>query len=345
MQFPYLCGMIELSTHIEYLLFNCTDVSVPQLGTFTRCEMSSQRIDEEGIFLPPYRTVKFQWNEQEAGEDFIHSLSKLHHLTRHEARIMCAEYVDELQQAIAEDGSVSIGSMGYMLRSNDNEHELTFIPLQSGIASPAYYGLDALPFAKLSNDIRQQRDKKRAAKKIKLTSIAADRDTITIRINRRAFNYAASVAASIVLFFAFTSPFANTIKEMGRQQAELFFAPKIASVQPKTIEVKAEAATPSTPIKAEEPVLQAQPEVKEALYAIVIASAISEKNAVNYAAKLQKKGYDAIACKTGSMVRVIIKGFETESDAYNQMRQMKAKSSEFANVWSWKVNDEIMPIQ
>jgi hypothetical protein len=54
--------MIELSTHIEYLLFNCTDVSVPQLGTFTRCEMSSQRIDEEGIFLPPYRTVKFQWN-------------------------------------------------------------------------------------------------------------------------------------------------------------------------------------------------------------------------------------------------------------------------------------------
>lgn len=337
--------MIELSTHIEYLLFSRTNVSVPQLGTFTRCEMSSQRIDEEGIFLPPYRTVKFQWNEQEAGEEFIHSLSKLHHLTRHEARIMCAEYVDELQQAIAEDGTVSIGSMGYMLRSNDNEQELTFIPLQSGIASPSYYGLDALPFAKLSNDIRQQRDKKRAAKKIKLTSIAADRDTITIRINRRAFNYAASVAASIVLFFAFTSPFANTIKEMGRQQAELFFAPKIATIQPTTVEVKSETATPSAPVKTEAPAIPAQAEVKEALYAIVVASAISEKNAVNYAAKLQKQGYNAIACKTETMVRVIIKGFETESDAYNQMRQMKAKSTEFANVWSCKVNDEMTPIQ
>lgn len=337
--------MIELSTHIEYLLFSRTEVSVPQLGTFTRCEMSSQRIDEEGIFLPPYRTVKFQWNEQEAGEEFIHSLSKLHHLTRHEARIMCAEYVDELQQAIAEDGTVSIGSMGYMLRSNDNEQELTFIPLQSGIASPSYYGLDALPFAKLSNDIRQQRDKKRAAKKIKLTSIAADRDTITIRINRRAFNYAASVAASIILFFAFTSPFANTIKEMGRQQAELFFAPKIATIQPTTVEVKSETATPSAPVKAEASALPAQAEVKEALYAIVVASAISEKNAVNYAAKLQKQGYNAIACKTETMVRVIIKGFETESDAYNQMRQMIAKSTEFANVWSCKVNDEMMPIQ
>lgn len=337
--------MIELSTHIEYLLFSRTEVSVPQLGTFTRCEMSSQRIDEEGIFLPPYRTVKFQWNEQEAGEEFIHSLSKLHHLTRHEARIMCAEYVDELQQAIAEDGTVSIGSMGYMLRSNDNEQELTFIPLQSGIASPSYYGLDALPFAKLSNDIRQQRDKKRAAKKIKLTSIAADRDTITIRINRRAFNYAASVAASIVLFFAFTSPFANTIKEMGRQQAELFFAPMIATIQPTTVEVKSETATLSAPVKAEASAIPVQAEVKEALYAIVVASAISEKNAVNYAAKLQKQGYNAIACKTETMVRVIIKGFETESDAYNQMRQMIAKSTEFANVWSCKVNDEMMPIQ
>lgn len=337
--------MIELSTHIEYLLFSRREVSVPQLGTFTRCEMSSQRIDEEGIFLPPYRTVKFQWNEQEAGEEFIHSLSKLHHLTRHEARIMCAEYVDELQQAIAEDDTVSIGSMGYMLRSNDNEQELTFIPLQSGIASPSYYGLDALPFAKLNNDIRQQRDKKRAAKKIKLTSIAADRDTITIRINRRAFNYAASVAASIVLFFAFTSPFANTIKEMGRQQAELFFAPKIATIQPTTVEVKSETATPSAPVKAEASAIPAQAEVKEALYAIVVASAISEKNAVNYAEKLQQQGYNAIACKTGTMVRVIIKGFETESDAYNQMRQMKAKSTEFANVWSCKVNDEMTPIQ
>ena len=274
----------------------------------------------------------------------VHVGFAIQRLSREEG-LETREIFKEVYQAIAEDGTVSIGSMGYMLRSNDNEQELTFIPLQSGIASPSYYGLDALPFAKLSNDIRQQRDKKRAAKKIKLTSIAADRDTITIRINRRAFNYAASVAASIVLFFAFTSPFANTIKEMGRQQAELFFAPKIATIQPTTVEVKSETATPSAPVKAEASALPAQAEVKEALYAIVVASAISEKNAVNYAAKLQKQGYNAIACKTGTMVRVIIKGFETESDAYNQMRQMKAKSTEFANVWSCKVNDEMTPIQ
>ena len=56
--------MIELSTHIEYMLLTHDEVSVPQLGTFIVKDMSSRRVDEEGIFLPPYRTVTFQWDER-----------------------------------------------------------------------------------------------------------------------------------------------------------------------------------------------------------------------------------------------------------------------------------------
>jgi hypothetical protein len=90
--------MIELSTHIEYLLLCREEVSVPGLGTFTVREMSSRRVDDEGIFLPPYRTVSFRWDSNEAGEAFIASLSKLHGLSLHEARIMCVEYADELSR-------------------------------------------------------------------------------------------------------------------------------------------------------------------------------------------------------------------------------------------------------
>ena len=215
-------GMIELSTHIEYLLLHHDEVSVPQLGTFIVKEMSSHRVDEEGIFLPPYRTVSFKWNEQEAGEDFIASLSKMHNLSRQETRMMCIEYIDELIQRLDEEGSVSFGSMGYLLRDAESG-EIGFVPQQSGIASPAYYGLDAVPFAKLSHEVRQQRAKKQAAGKVKLTSIQADRDTITIRINRKAFNYASAVAASILLFFAITSPFGKSITSGVSQQAEMFF--------------------------------------------------------------------------------------------------------------------------
>lgn len=356
----FLCtfaGMIELSTHIEYMLLSHDEVSVPQLGTFIVRDMRSRRVDEEGIFLPPYRTVSFQRDEQEAGEEFIRSLSKLHNLSRSEARIMCMEYVDELQQALAEDGTVSVGSMGYLLR-NAESGQVSFMPLQSGIASPAYYGLDAVPFVKLSRDVRQQRDKKQKGRKTKLTTIVTDQDTITIRINRRAFNYVSAVAASIVLFFTFTSPFGNSINLGENQKAdtEFLMKPKLlpSATKPETKMVKtqpvlktepekvAESQPLATPKQSEEtPKVESQPAMK---YVIVLASAISKKSAVNFAGKLQEQGYNAQACEFGGMVRVIIPGFETKEDAYAEIRKMKADNNDLAHAWPCFVKDEVKPI-
>lgn len=328
--------MIELSTHIEYLLLHRDEISVPQLGTFTVREMSSRRVDEEGIFLPPYRTVSFRWNEQEAGDDFILSLSKMHGLSRQEARILSLEYIDELMQTLEEDGSVSFGSMGYMLRDAETG-EIGFMPQQSGIASPAYYGLDAVPFAKLSHEARQQRAMRLAARKTRITSFEADRDTITIRINRRVFNYTAAVAASIVLFFAVTSPFGKSITSGVSQKAAFFFAPKEA------MEPEAKPVVTAEP-KAETKVAPAQPAAPKD-YVIVLASALSEKRALSYAAQLQEQGYDAQACIDGKMVRVIIPGFATEDEAYDMIRQCKAKCSEFSQAWPYRMKGKVKAIE
>lgn len=324
--------MIELSTHIEYLLLHRDEVSVPLLGTFIVKEMSSKRVDEEGIFLPPYRTLSFVWNKEEEGEDFIASLSKMHNLSRQETRMMCIEYLDELQQTLEEDGSVSFGSMGYLHR-NAETGELRFIPQQSGIASPSFYGLDAVPFSKLSHEVRQQRAKKQAAKKVKLTSIQTDQDTITIRINRRAFNYATAVAASIVLFFAIVSPFGKSITNTVSQQAEFFFAPKIVANQ-EAKEVVAQ------PVEKAEPKVVAPKD-----YVIVLASAISEKRAASFAATLQEQGYNAQACTIGKMVRVVIPGFETEEEAYKKILECRVDCKDFAKAWPYKVQGEIEPIE
>ena len=338
-------GMIELSTHIEYLLLHQSQVSVPQLGTFTSKEMSSRRIDEEGIFLPPYRTVTFKWNEQEEGEDFVGSFSKLHNLNCQDARMMCVQYVDELVQMLEEEGTLSFGSMGFLLRDPENG-EISFIPQQSGIASPAFYGLDAVPFAKLSHEIRQQRAKRLAAKKVKLTSIQADHDTITIRINRKAFNYASAVAASVVLFFAVTSPFGKSITSGVSQQAEMFFASKFmassdiskvedAAAQPETI--------PTAPVQSEN---GAMVNGKWSMScAIVLASAISETRALNYAKELQEQGYDARACKVGNMVRVIIPGYESEDEAYEKINQCKVDCRDFTQAWPLQLKGNVTPIE
>ena len=351
--------MIELSTHIEYMLLSHDEVSVPMLGTFIVRDMSSKRIDEEGIFLPPYRTVSFRWDEQEAGEAFVASLSKLHNLSRHEARIMCVEYVDELMQTLADEGSASVGSMGSLL-NDDESGEICFLPMQSGIASPAYYGLDAIPFAKLSHDVRQHRDKVQKGRKTKVTSVVTDRDTITIRINRRFFNYVSAVAASIILFFTVTSPYGNPVVNGGSQKAdtEMLLAPKLvpaAKPQPRKAE-KPVAATPAPVEEAPVKVAEAQPVQSEEEpmvngqssmvndYVIVLASAISKKNALNFAEKLQKQGYKAQACEFGGMVRVIIPGFESQDDAYAEIRRMKSENKELSSAWPCKVKEEVKPL-
>lgn len=350
--------MIELSTHIEYLLLSQSWVSVPQLGTFTRRDMSSRRIDEEGIFLPPYRTASFQWNSMEAGEDFILSLSKLHGLSRHEARIVCMEYVDELQQTLSEEGTVAIGSMGYLLRNADSG-EIRFMPLQSGIASPAYYGLDAVPFAKLSHDVRQQRDKKQARRKTKVTSFQTDPDVITIRINRRLFNYVSTVAASVVLFFAFTSPFGNPVMPNEQQKAVSAITAPISPRPATTLEEKASSISQTSsisPIKVEEKVASDSPvKVEEKVssnsqapsnspYAIVLASAISKKSALSFADKLQQQGINALACEFGGMVRVIIPGFATQDDAYAEIRRLKSESKDLEHAWPCLLKEEVPPL-
>ena len=212
------------------------------------------------------------------------------------------------------------------------------MPQQSGIASPAYYGLDAVPFAKLSHEVRQQRAKRQAAKKVKLTSIQADHDTITIRINRKAFNYTTAVAASIALFFAFASPIENTISEIG-QKASIFFAPKITTPQPEAIQA--------------EPVVKAEPKVEVlplkgaggSPFAIVLASAISETRALNYAKELQEQGYNAHACKVGTMVRVIIPGFESEDEAYEKIHECKADCKDFAQAWPLRLKGEVKRLE
>lgn len=328
--------MIELSTHIEYLLLHQDVVSVPQLGTFTVREMSSRRVDEEGIFLPPYRTVSFQYNAQEQGEEFVLSLSRMHSLPRQEARILCLEYIDELVQMLEEDGSVTFGSMGFMHRDTETGR-IDFMPQQSGIASPAYYGLDAVPFAKLSHEVRQQRAKRLAARKTRLTSFEADRDTITIRINRRALNYATAVAASIVLFFAITSPLGKSITSSMSQKAEFFFSPNVAA------EPEAKPVVTTEP-KVEETAAPVQ-EVAPKDYVIVLASALSEKRALDYAAKLQEQGFNAQACIDRKMVRVIIPGFATEDEASQMIRQSKAACKDFSQAWPYHPKGELKVIE
>ena len=51
--------MIELSRHIEILLLENDCVVVPELGGFIAHYQPARYVEDEGIFLPPMRTIGF----------------------------------------------------------------------------------------------------------------------------------------------------------------------------------------------------------------------------------------------------------------------------------------------
>ena len=51
--------MIALARHIESLLLKHDCVIVPDFGGFVTQQVSARYVEDEGLFLPPYRSVGF----------------------------------------------------------------------------------------------------------------------------------------------------------------------------------------------------------------------------------------------------------------------------------------------
>lgn len=68
-------------------------------------------------------------------------------------------------------------------------------------------------------------------------------------------------------------------------------------------------------------------------YAVVVASAIPENNAQSFVKHLQKKGIEgASVYKHGAMIRVVFRGFATESEARKKMQALQS-DPELQSTW------------
>lgn len=243
--------MIDLSRHIEYMLLQNDKVAVPELGTFIATYVPSTWIEEEALFLPPYRSVSFS-NETEDCNEFLVSLSAKYNITIEEAGILCMEFTENILQELHDNGTSDIGSIGYFQQENDNLDKI-FVPCQAGVATPSLYGLDSLtciPMASSSSTMAEEEEKPSR----RLTSISSEEGNIVIRINRHFANYVAAIAASIVLFFALTTPALNNLKP-GKQKAEteIFMPKQPEETKPVAVAPKQQETSPimAEPTKAE----------------------------------------------------------------------------------------------
>ena len=313
-------------------------VVVPQLGTFKVTYIPSKWIEEEEILLPPYRALSFTQEVNKNDTRFIETISASFQISTEEAYIVTLEFTENIQQELAEYGSYELGSIGEFVQE-DATGQMQFIPCQAGVASPWLYGLDAIHIHPTKEVVLPKRKQEH-----KRMSVDTDAKHLTISINKHLLHYAASVAAAIVLFFAFSTPVSENIftKQQGIH-SEFFYPTSLIS------EPKAKAVQTEEKIKATESEIEKEEEVSntettteesqveennnEPTFSVVLCCGVPIENAESYCKNLNGQGIKAVVDNSGKVLRVLIPGFTSREDALTEVRSLRSKSKEFSNAW------------
>ena len=329
----YFCSVINLSRHIEYQLLYHDTIVVPQLGTFKATYVPSKWIKDEEILLPPYRALSFTQETDESDNRFVESISATYQISTEEAYIVTLEYTENIRQELAEYGSYELGSIGEFVLE-EAAGKWRFIPCQAGVASPWLYGLDAIPVhPAVKTDLTDVRQESRHK------SIHSDSKAITISINRRILHYATTVAASIVLFFAFSTPVSeNSVSRILGSDSEFCIPASPVTPLPQTaqgeVRMDMPEATEQTEPQEETLPSQSAEAVKPGpTYSVVLCCGVPAQNAESYCQDLNNRGIRAIVDHSGKFLRVLIPGFTSREDALTEVRLLRSQSNEFSNAW------------
>ena len=327
--------MKELVKHIEILLLDHDCVVVPQIGGFVTCNAPAKYVEEENLFLPPIRTVGF--NERLKADDglLVRSYVEAYDCSDTEARAMLGEQIRDLQQELWETGTYDLGSIGVLML--DERNNVEFSPCQAGTVCPAYYGLDALLFEPLQ-----------AEKTVEASLAVEVSRTVPERKPEAAATESEPVARGEITIRLKTVWLQNIASANQADFARLMWMPAVQEtvpeafgkpekIQAKGTETDVEGA--GTAVARPEPVQNTEDAAAvKSGYCVVVASAISEKNAESYVERLHKEGYkEAQVYKKGNMVRVVFPGFVSESEAHAKMNALSDRSEEFASAWVYHI--------
>lgn len=338
--------MKKIFIHIEYLLLEHDCVIIPQLGGFLAKRVPSEWIKEESLFLPPYRTVRFNEHLCHGNTLLVDTLAERCSITPAEAEKQVAQFVQHIRMELLENGSIDFGSIGVMMQEGAGQ-PITFSPCKAGVTTPGLYGLDSFRMEKI-----EACEKKASLSHSVVTEAPIQTETgktdeqkqYVLRLNRTFVHALAAVAASIVLFVLTATPLANTSNLASEQmQANLFVPhnlkpsaaplsgvpvtdiPNEEKTQPQPKESAPKQSAPEKP-KAK-PAPAPAPKTQKPAMAIVLASVTNMANAEAFAASLQSKGYDAHVYQKNKMVRVIIPCYESREAAMAKMKTIRENPS------------------
>ena len=328
-------------------------VTIPQLGAFVTQWIDATWAQDEPLFLPPRRSVRFNTDIRTDDGLLVDSIQRTYHISQAEAKRKVQTLVLSLRQQLLTDGWADFGTLGQF--TQDEDGILNFEPCPAGAVTPSFYGLETLFFPRLDKvqKAKALRNNAQSEERPRLLSISTNHGDIDIHIGHRLVRNVGVAAALAVLFFLLPihigkpnhlTPSEATISPISHQNVEAQASPK-ATPSPETI------ATPAVSESTESPVVSDAPETPEASavtesqvpstrFAVVLASAIPQQRAERYAEELTAKGLTNVqVLKQGKMVRVVMDGFLTEGRAYQELNDLRERSSEFESAWVLKIDN------
>lgn len=348
--------MIALARHIESLLLKHDCVIVPDFGGFVTQQVSARYVEDEGLFLPPYRSVGFNGCLKLNDGLLAQSYMNAYGIGYLEALQQIAAAVAEVKAELHATGSYELGGIGVFTLTLSGMYE--FQPCEAGVVSPELYGLDAFIVRKEEEVVEDKVEETRLEEVRPAKFLERSATHYTIRISREVVNYVAAAVVMVVCFFAWSVPVSNTT-EAGVKQAALFSAQLFASAEEKphpllvpattfadeveevVAETKVEVAvseevapTPAPAEIVELPAETVEAPAVPARFTLVVCSCIPRKNAEALVAELQESGISGVDIFVkNDILRVIVGGYPTAEAAIEALRTYRNERSGFEQAW------------
>lgn len=338
--------MLHLSRHIESLLLQHHCVIIPEFGGFITQYVSARFIEEENLFLPPYRSVKFNPHLTANDGMLVQSYMSAYGIGYGEALVRVKMAVAEMKEKLLREGTYVLHGVGTLCLSVQGVY--TFQPNEAGALSPALYGLDALQVKSVV--AVEDSEVKEATNEVVQATVVPQTDAAryyTIRLRKEVVNYLAAAVVMLVCYFAWSVPVSNTsathLQQATFLATDVFAAPaKQATLEPRIIMEDESVST----LQQEAPVVETLHEtaetdsnifVKQAkVYTIVVCSCVPRSNAERLISKLVEQGIEASIFEKQGVLRVVVGNYSTEAEAVIALRKLRDSMSGYDEAWVLK---------
>lgn len=312
--------MNELSRNIICLLAENDCVILPGIGGFIAHYKSANYNTNNKEFISPQRVIGFNCALTLNDGLMVQAYMERHGLNYPDASKLVDSEISKVKQQLCDTGKVHFESLGILVKTSDEAY--SFETSASQAVTPELFGLpnfevSALPKAK--GKISPQTDESPT----EYEQQDEKNNTYNISFKKSFIHKAIAIAAAIILFFAFSSPVHDN--SMGTMQTSSMLG-TFGTLSKQEV-AKPIAKPVATSVKSKQEKAPAETMAKQtAVYTIVLASAVSKRNAKDFVSSLNSQGYnDVEILETKSMRRVVYSHFENESDARTALNKINDK--------------------